>query len=41
MKVKKSKGMKDLAPDVSKVKGGTGLKGGSRPPIDGGGWTRG
>ena len=41
MKVKRSKGMKDLEANASKVKGGTGPKGVSRPPIDGGGWTRG
>jgi len=41
MKVERSKGMKDLEQDASRVKGGRGSKGGSRLPRDGGGWTRG
>jgi hypothetical protein len=44
MKVKRSKGIKDLESDVSKVKGGRGAQGGSRPEPHlggGGGWTRG
>jgi len=34
MKVKTSKGLKDLKSDASRVKGGQGAKGGSRPQPD-------
>ena len=42
MKVERSKGMKDLEQDASRVKGGRGSKGDSLPLIDGSGhFTRG